>query len=54
MDKFILAKPDISFNPEEDEILIDFVKSNEILYNCKLQEYKNSFAKNKLWQLIGQ
>ena len=38
---------------EEEEVLIDFVKNHEILYNVKLKEYRQLTAKHILWKEIG-
>ena len=38
---------------EEDEILIDFVKNNESLYNVKSKEYRNTQLKQNLWSNAG-
>lgn len=42
----IIAK----FSMEEEERLIDFVKSHEQIYNVKLMDYKNHAIKIHLWQ----
>lgn len=39
---------------EEEEILIDLVKINEVLYNAKLKEYRNTELKASIWTGIGE
>ncbi|GFW34703.1 uncharacterized protein TNCV_953311 [Trichonephila clavipes] len=47
----------MSFNifwiPEEDEILIDFVRNHELLYNIRHPDYRKAQAKQHLWESIG-
>lgn len=42
-----------SWCSEEDEILIDFVKNHEALFNPKSAEYKKMQLKKKLWHHVG-
>lgn len=39
---------------EQDEILIDFVRGNECLYNIQSKEYRNSQAKQRFWYEIAE
>ncbi|GFU51350.1 uncharacterized protein TNCV_1064231 [Trichonephila clavipes] len=39
--------------PEEDEILIDFVRNHELLYNIRHPDYRKAQAKQHLWESIG-
>ncbi|XP_063585206.1 uncharacterized protein LOC134762592 [Penaeus indicus] len=41
------------WNGEEDEILIDFVRNNEALYNVKSKEYRKTQMKQNLWSDVG-
>lgn len=34
---------------EDEEKIIDFVKSNGILYNVKHQKFRDTESKNRLW-----
>lgn len=43
-----------TWSAEQDEVLIDFVRGNESLYNIKSKEYRNSQAKQRLWHEIGE
>lgn len=43
----------VNWSGVEDETLIDFVKNNEVLYNVKHRDYRNSQLKQKLWSDIG-
>lgn len=43
-----------TWSAEQDEILIDFVRTHEILYNIQLKEYRNSQSKQRLWHEIGE
>ncbi|XP_072384300.1 uncharacterized protein [Diabrotica undecimpunctata] len=38
---------------ENDEILIDYVRKNEALYNIKHKDYRKSQLKQNLWEEIG-
>lgn len=47
----------MSFNnwsSEDDEILIDFVRVHEILYNVKHKDYRQTQMKQKLWCEVGE
>lgn len=49
-----MSQKKIKFSLEEEEKIIDFVKSNEILYNVKHKQFRDTEAKNRLWlQLAG-
>jgi hypothetical protein len=37
----------------EDELVIDFVKNHEMLYNVKSKEYRQAQLKQNLWCEIG-
>lgn len=39
---------------EQDEILIDFVRSHEILYNVQCKDYRKTQLKQSLWKEIAQ
>ncbi|GFY03561.1 hypothetical protein TNCV_3211981 [Trichonephila clavipes] len=39
--------------PEEDEILIDFVRNHELLYNIRHPDNRKAQAKQHLWESIG-
>lgn len=39
----------VKFTAEDEEKIIDFVKTNEILYNVKHKKFRDSEAKNRLW-----
>lgn len=39
---------------EQDEILIDFVKSHECLYNVQCKDYRKTQLKQNLWKEIAQ
>lgn len=41
------------FTKEEEEIIIEFVKSNEVLYKAAHAEYRNAIKKNRLWHQLG-
>ena len=43
----------VSWTSEQDDILIDFVRSYEALYNIKSAEYRKIQVKQKLWHEIG-
>lgn len=43
----------VVFTPEEEETLVEFVKSNEELYNPKNHLYTNRDRKNQLWEEIS-
>lgn len=46
-------KKDI-FSLEEDEILIEYVRENEALYDFSNKRYADSMYKNTLWNTIGK
>ncbi|GFX43084.1 uncharacterized protein TNCV_2711281 [Trichonephila clavipes] len=37
----------------KDEILIDFVRNHELLYNIRHPDYRKAQAKQHLWESIG-
>lgn len=39
----------VKFSWEDEEKIIDFVKSNEILYNVRHLKLRESESKNRLW-----
>lgn len=41
------------FTTEEEEILIDFVREHNFLYNPKEKLYKNITARSVCWKEIG-
>lgn len=47
----------VAWNCEQDEILIDFVRNNEFIYNIKCKEYRNTQRKQQVWweneKLVG-
>ncbi|GFW91731.1 uncharacterized protein TNCV_4501501 [Trichonephila clavipes] len=43
----------IFWTPEEDEILIDFVRNNDVLYNKIHPDYRKAQTKQHLWESIG-
>lgn len=43
----------LDFSVEQEEQLIDFVKSNPPLYNPKDALYKNKMYRDRLWEDIG-
>ncbi|KAF5298136.1 hypothetical protein FQA39_LY02560 [Lamprigera yunnana] len=44
---------DISWNSEQDEILIDLVKNRELIYNVKCKEYRKGQLKQNVWREIA-
>lgn len=38
---------------EDEERIVEFVKSNEILYNVKHKKFRDSKAKNRLWLTLA-
>lgn len=42
-----------TFSLEEDEILIEYVRENEALYDFSNKRYADSMYKNTLWTTIG-
>ncbi|GFV81207.1 uncharacterized protein TNCV_4772351 [Trichonephila clavipes] len=43
----------IFWTPEEDEILIDFVRNHDVLYNIRHPDYRKGQTKQHLWESIG-
>ncbi|GFW77455.1 hypothetical protein TNCV_2498481 [Trichonephila clavipes] len=43
----------IFWTPEEDEILIDFVRNHDVLYNIRHPDYRKAQTKQHLWESIG-
>lgn len=39
----------VKFSAEEEEIIIEYVKSHEILYNVRSKNFRDTEAKNRLW-----
>lgn len=37
----------------DEEVIIDFVKSHEILYNVRHEQFRDSEAKNRLWMNLA-
>lgn len=44
----------LDFSLEQEETLIDFVKSNAPLFNPKDAHYKNKMFRDRLWSEIGE
>lgn len=44
-----MAAQKIKFTSSDEEKLIDFVKSHEILYDVKHKDFRNTEKKNRLW-----
>ena len=44
----------VKFSLADEEQIIDFVKSNEVLYNVKHKHFRDSEAKNRLWKQLGE
>lgn len=44
----------VKFSKELEEQIIDFVKSNEILYNVKHKKFRDSEARNRLWLKLAE
>lgn len=42
------------FTTQEEEMIIDFVKSNELIYNIEHKDYRQSEMKNRLWNELAQ
>jgi hypothetical protein len=42
-----------NWSSEQDEIVIDFVRNHEALYNVKSADYRNMQLKQKLWHEVG-
>ncbi|XP_047023041.1 uncharacterized protein LOC124632303 [Helicoverpa zea] len=43
-----------SWSSEDDEILIDFVRNHEAIYNIKSKDYRKSQLKQNWWREIGE
>lgn len=43
-----------TFSAEDEEKLIEFVKSNDLIYNIQHQDYRNSTKKQRLWTEFAQ
>jgi hypothetical protein len=46
---FTMTQNMTCWSSEEDELLIDFVKSHEMLYNVKSKDYGQAQLKQNLW-----
>lgn len=44
----------VKFTDEEEERIIDFVKTNEVLFNVKHAKFRDSEAKNRLWLSLAK
>ncbi|KAF5270515.1 hypothetical protein FQA39_LY08393 [Lamprigera yunnana] len=44
---------DVSWNSEQDNILINFVKNHELLYNVKCKGYRKGHLKQNIWREIA-
>lgn len=44
----------IKFTSEDEERIIEFVKSNELIYNVQHKNYRDSEMKNRLWTEFAQ
>lgn len=42
------------FNKEKDEMLIELVKCNHILYDASHGDYKSNVLKHKVWENISK
>lgn len=42
------------FTLEEEEKIIDFVKSNDILFNVKHKQFRDGEKKNRLWLQLAK
>lgn len=48
------AKPrKVKFTPDDEEKIISFVKSYEILYDVKHKKFRDTEAKNHLWSQLA-
>lgn len=43
----------VKFTAEDEEKIIDFVKSNEIIYNVKHKKFRDTESKNRLWLTVA-
>lgn len=48
------AKKKTKFTDAEEEKIIDFVKTHEILFNAKLVNFRDTEAKNRLWLALAK
>lgn len=46
-------KAKVKFSDDEEEKIIDFVKSNEVLFNVKHGKFRDAEAKNRLWLTLA-
>ncbi|XP_037910188.1 uncharacterized protein LOC119650992 [Hermetia illucens] len=46
--------PSVRFSADEDELLVEFVQKEDILYDLKHPEFKNMTKKDLLWNEIGR
>ena len=44
------TKTHTHLTPEQEEAMVEWLKANEVLYNNKLEAYKDTKKKNFLWQ----
>lgn len=44
----------LDFTQEQEEQLIDFVKTNPVMYNPKDANYKNKMYRDRLWAEFGE
>ncbi|XP_074030302.1 uncharacterized protein [Leptinotarsa decemlineata] len=44
----------ISWSSEDDEVLIDFVRNHEAIYNIKSKEYRKTQLNQNWWREIGE
>ena len=44
------SKTHTHLTPEQEEAMVEWLKANEVLYNKKLEAYKDTKKKNFLWQ----
>lgn len=47
------AGAQLRFTAEEDEQIIDLVRSNECLFNVAHKQYKNNDYKHRLWNALA-
>jgi hypothetical protein len=43
----------VTFSPSDDEILVQEVQNNPILYNIGAADYKNIIIKDNIWNHIS-
>lgn len=48
-----MSKENKKFTIEEEELLINFVKKNELIYNVQHKLYRSSELKNRLWNIFA-